>query len=84
MAPDFKEVLPPGLRKPTQGHKRLSVPEKLAILHKVLVLFELQKDVAKEFRLRVQVVSSLVCKVKNNPKLLNELVAHQEDLEQHE
>jgi len=53
--------------------------DKVAIVHKVLIGFELLKDVAKEYHVSQTVVSLLVKKVKTNPNYFRELLARQDE-----
>ncbi len=53
--------------------------DKVAIVHKVLIGFELLKDVAKEYHVSPTVVSLLVTKVKKNPNHFRELLNKQEE-----
>ena len=53
----------------------------MAIAHKVLVQFEPQRDVAKEFRIGQSVVSKLIRKAKKNPAFFHELKS-EEDTQQ--
>ena len=71
--PDFKEPVPIGMRRRSRRRAVLSVDEKINIVHKVLVEFEYQKDVAKEYRISIQTVSTLVSKAKKKPEFLREL-----------
>ena len=48
--PDFKEVIPIGMRRKSKRRGQLSLQEKVSIAHQVLVQFHHQKDVAKEYR----------------------------------
>ena len=55
-------------------HKRLSLDEKVAVVHAVLVQHLKHADVAKEHRVRTSVVSILVNKAKKKPTFLKELL----------
>ena len=47
---DFKERVPPGRRRRLKCRQKLTVAEKVEIVHKVLVGHEKQPEVAREFR----------------------------------
>ena len=57
--------------------KPLITTEKISIVHKVLVLKEMQGEVAQEYRIKLYTVSRLVNKARKNPKFLQELKAKQ-------
>ena len=59
---DFDDDTAPGSRHRSRKSKPLTLHDKLAIVHKVLVEKEMQKDVAKEMRISAAVVTSLVKK----------------------
>ena len=48
--PDFAEKYPPAKRKRKQRVTKISISDKIQIVHKVIVDLELQQEVAKEFR----------------------------------
>ena len=50
LRPDFVEPVPHGKRRRMKKRKPLSIDERISIVHKVLVGFEMQADVAKDFR----------------------------------
>ena len=60
-----------------RGRRRpaLTVAEKIEIVHKVIVEYEYQQDVAKEFRVSRYVVQALVNKARKNKDFIDELVA---------
>ena len=72
---DFKEPIPVGKRRASRKRRDLSTAEMVEVIHQVLVLKELQKDVAKEHRLKPVLVCQLVSKAKKNPKLAAEMIA---------
>ena len=45
------EHVPIGLRRKSWLRRVLTIDEKISIVHKVLIGFEYQKEVAKEFRI---------------------------------
>ena len=51
----------------------LSVDEKICIVHKVLVGFEHQQEVAKRYRISPSHVARLVCKARKKPEFVREL-----------
>ena len=51
LQPDFKEHVPIGLRRKSRRRAVLSIDEKINIVHKVLIEFKYQQDVAKEYRI---------------------------------
>ena len=63
------------VRKP----KRLTLQEKVDVVHRVLVSHEKHADVAKMYRVRSSVVGQLLSKAKKKPAFLGELV-HKEEV----
>ena len=53
---------------------QLTLGEKVSIVHAVLIEMEHHKDVAREYRVPVSLVSRLVFKIKRNKKYLGELM----------
>ena len=52
--------------------------EKISIAHQVLVQFQHQKDVAKEYRIGQSVVTKLIKKTRSNAAFFEELMAKDE------
>ena len=71
--PDFDEHVPIGSRKKGRRRSVLSVDEKICIVHKVLISFEHQREVAKEYRISPNSVAQIVHKAKKKPKFIREL-----------
>ena len=67
---DFDEEIPAGNRYAVRKRKDLTTSEIMEIVHKVYVKKQMQKDVAKEHRLKQIMVSRLVVKAKKNKKYL--------------
>lgn len=61
----------------------MTVAEKVDIVHKVLVEHELQKDVAREYRVRPLVVHFIIKKAQRIPDFLLELVAERDRKEEY-
>ena len=73
--PDFAEQVPIGMRKKSKRRGPLSLQEKVSIAHQVLVQFQHQRDVAKEYRIGQSVVTKLIKKAKSNAAFFEELMA---------
>ena len=58
---------------------QLTFLDKLKIVHSVKVKYESQKDTAKMFGVSHHLVSTLIMKVKKNPKFIEELRFEMED-----
>ena len=63
-----------GRRRP-----KLTVAEKLEIVHKMLVGYEHQQDVAKEFRVSRQLIQLLVNKARKKKDFVDELIAKRDE-----
>ena len=74
----IKDTTPVGSRKKT-GYKKLSTSDICDILHKVLVKYEMQKDVAKEYRISPKLVSQYVVKSNKNSEYLREMLAKRDE-----
>ena len=57
----------------------LTVDEKIDILYKIFVVHEYMKDVAKEYRISINVVQSLVSKARGNPRYLDDISTKAEE-----
>ena len=57
LKPDFNESVAIGERRFSRKRKPLSISDKISIVHKMMVQFEKQADVAKEYRVSQQVVA---------------------------
>ena len=64
-----------GLRRRRRTSKRFSLEEKLEVAHEVIVEGEIQKEVAKKYRVSVKVVSALINKIRRKPELLRDLIS---------
>ena len=64
-----------------KGKRRpmLTVDEKIEIIHKVYVAHEYMKDVAKQYRVGISVVQSLVSKARTNPGFVDDLAGKGEE-----
>ena len=69
---DYKKETPPQLRKRIKHRQKVSDTEKLQIVHKVLVQFEKQPDVAKEYRISAARVCQLVKQARKNKDIFDE------------
>ena len=67
---DFPEPVAAGLRHAVRKRKDLPAEEVAEVVHKVIVGHQLQKDVAKEHRLKPVLVCQLALKAKKNSKYL--------------
>jgi hypothetical protein len=50
LQPDFSEPVPSGLRKRSRKRGALSIGNKIDIVYRMLISFEKQAEVAREFR----------------------------------
>ena len=62
-------------------HTKLSLKDKILAVHSVLIKHLKQADVAREYRVKTHVISSLVIKAKKNPNFLAELANQKEENE---
>ena len=62
-------------RKKGKGRPKLTVREKIKIVHKVICEHHSEKEVAKEHRISQQYVSYLCMKTRKNPKFLTEMAS---------
>ena len=65
----------PGLRRRRRRQQRLTLDEKIAIAHRVIVSCESQMDLAQEFRVSGAVVSALITKLRRRPELLADAIS---------
>ena len=80
--PDFEAEVAPGKRKRSKKRGPLLLKEKIEILLKIHVSFETHKEVARAYRVSVNVIAHLASKVKKKPEILAELHSrHQAKLE---
>ena len=75
------EAVAPGCRYAVRKRKHLPAAEILDIVHKVMVEYQTQKDVAKEHRLKPILVTALVKKARKNPKYLKAMLALRDEKE---
>ena len=73
-AGDFSAVTASPCKKIQKTH-RLTLEQKYAVVHAVLIKHEFQADVARQFSMRPGTVSSLVTKARKKPKFLRELAS---------
>ena len=74
LKPDFSEPVPVGRRKRSRKRGPLSIGNKIDIVYRMLINFEKQAEVAREFRVSPQVVAHLMMKAKKNKQFLQELI----------
>ena len=72
------ENIPPHLRKKGSRRGILTPKERLAIVHSAIVEQKKYKDIAKEFRTTIPLISIYVSKAKKNQKFISELFAKEE------
>jgi hypothetical protein len=70
LRPDFSEPVPIGQRKRSRKRGPLSIGSKIDIVYRILINFEKQAEVAREFRVSSQVVAQLMMKAKKNKQFL--------------
>ena len=75
--------MPPGLRYAVRKRKNLTPAEIADIIHKVVVGHQLQKDVAREHRLKPVLVCRLAMKAKKNPRYIGEILGARDDTAAH-
>ncbi len=76
---EWHEPVAPALRRKMKKKPPLTPQDKVAIALKVLVDFDKLADVAKEFRVTVSYISSIVSKIKKNKAAFDELYAKVEE-----
>ena len=81
LRPDFSDMTAVGSRRYSRKRKPLSTEDKIDITHRVLVQFEKQADVAKQYRVSSQVVSSLVSRAKSDKSYLRELLNKHDEVD---
>ena len=64
LKPDFNERIPMGQRRRSRKRGPLSINDRVDIVYRMLIKFEKQAEVAREYRVSQQVVASLVHKAK--------------------
>ena len=74
LRPDFVEHVPSGRRKRSRKRGVLTTADKIDITHRVVIKFEKQAEVAKEYRVTSQVVAAIIHKAKKNKNFLKELL----------
>ena len=79
MKVDVKDDEFPARKYAKKRLNQLTYLDKLKIVHSVNVNLESQKDTAKMFRVSHHLVSTLIMKVKKNPKFIEELRFEMED-----
>ena len=67
---EYIEPTDPNSRKRGKRRPKLSLSEKIGVVHRVIINNHMVKDVAKEFRISQCYVSQLVQKTRRNPKFL--------------
>ena len=75
--------MPPGLRCAVRKRKNLTPAEIAEIIHKVVVRHQLQKDVAREHRLKPVLVCRLAMKAKKSPHYIGEILRARDDTAAH-
>ena len=79
----YKEPTSVDTRSCRRAGSKLSLLEKITIVHQAVCLKYLHKDIAKEHRITVGYVSLLQRRAMKNPKFIAELVGCQQQSEQH-
>jgi len=70
---EYRNPTPIGCRRRTRKRRNLSIDEKVAIVHSIIVDLNTMTDVAKEYRVTVACISNLVSVSKKVPGFLREL-----------
>ena len=70
---EYRNPTPIGCRRRTRKRRNLSIDEKVAIIHSIVVDLNTMTDVAKEYRVTVACISNLVSVAKKVPGFLREL-----------
>ena len=76
---EWLEFTSPMHKRKMKKKPPVSLPDKVSIACKILIDFEKAADVAKEFRISVSYVSTIVSKIKKNKKAFDELYEKHED-----
>jgi hypothetical protein len=74
LKPDFPEPIAIGRRKRSRKRGPLSIGSKIDIVYRMLINFEKQAEVAREYRVSQFVVAHLMMKAKKNKQFLQELL----------
>ena len=64
-------------RKKGKHRAKVTLREKILMIHRVINQYHSVKEVAKEFRISQPYISRLCCKARKNPKFLAELAAEE-------
>jgi len=78
---EYKEDVPVNHRKRQRTKSKLSLSEKFSIVHQAVCQLRPLKSLAKEHRISESYVSLIVQKVRSHPKLLDELLAVEQEKE---
>ena len=81
MSAQLKEEMCPALRKRGRCRQKVTLSEKIEMVHKVTIQRFPVKDVATEYRVLQSYIYQLVIKAKKNPKFLTELHSQKEEME---
>ena len=73
LKPDFDQSVAISSRQRSKRRGPLSTSEKVAIVYSMLISFEKQAEVAREYRVSQQVIAHLMMKAKKNKQFLQEL-----------
>ena len=74
----YTEETPVDMRRGGRAGAKLSLSEKIKIVHQAVVMKYLHKDIAKEHRISRPYVTLIVRKALRNPKFIAELVSQRD------
>ena len=81
LKPDFDQRVPAGERRISKKRGPLSINDRIDIVYRMLVSFDKQADVAKDFRVSQSVVASLVHKVRKKKEYLWGIIDARDELD---
>ena len=74
---EYREPVSIACRKKGKRRPKITLREKILIIHRVINQYHSEKEVEKEFRISQPYVSRLCVKARKNPKFLDELSAEE-------
>jgi Trp operon repressor len=80
LRPDFNQRVAINSRKRSKRRGPLTTSEKVDIVHRVLISYEMHAEVAREYRVTPQVIAHLMMKAKKNKQFLHELLVERDEV----
>ena len=79
----YKDPVPIDKRKVGRSGSKLSLSEKINIVHQAVCLKILYQDIAKEHRISGCYVSQIIKRALKNPKFITEMMSKRQESEEH-